>query len=149
MKKLLLLISLLLAQAVYAQDIPVCVDEDANPEAEMTFPCRLEGRDKYMMIVDMLLENKAAVRLIQRTGENGLMLDLFTEEDSDLAQVILMETNSGGENYSGVIQYKLRLSDCRGTDACGATYELTVKQETTGDGYTYSSKFSNQLTKVE
>lgn len=68
----------------------------------------------------MMLENKAGMKLLFKTGENGLTLPFF-EYPQDIKVSFLSEIENNGVTTI-VSAYEVLLWDCRGTDACGWNY---------------------------
>ena len=79
MKKLIFALALLACQTVFAQEMPVCVDENSESEVEVVAPCRYSQHEANTFVIDMMLENAEGLKLIRRTGDAGLMLDIFAE----------------------------------------------------------------------
>lgn len=148
MKKLLLaFLTLTISLTASATSTPVCDIADETGGFPVP-PCMFDEHSTNVLIIDMMLANKEGVIKVLTSGVSGLQLGSF---DTDTATVTFVSetigepTNGGTMDYHSVVNYELKLDDCRGTDQCSGTYLWTVIAETTGDGFMSKTTFTNEL----
>ena len=129
-----------------AAGLPVCIDGKEGFGPDNT-PCLVSENEIGGAVIDMLLANRKGYHwALDRKYANGLMRSAFGKTGN------LRVTNLGHVNEAKAphllvtkVRYELLLTDCQGTDACGASYVWTVNETTKSDGFNYDVSYSNNL----
>lgn len=153
MKKLVLaFLVLTISLSASAITNPVCAIPGPGGEIKIP-PCVYDQSTANILLIDMMLENKAGMMEVATTGVSGMEIGVL--DNNDTVTVTFMSERIGPASIGGVIdyhsttKYELKLNDCRGTDQCSGTYLWTVIAKTTGDGFMSETTFTNQLTEVK
>ncbi|HXH31897.1 MAG TPA: hypothetical protein VNJ01_13895 [Bacteriovoracaceae bacterium] len=139
--KTFFIILILTFNAAAETNNPAC-----NEEYSVT-PCLEKSYQEELL--EMLLDNKEGVQKIHTSGEIGLMIEEHVEDPIVVTVLdFKMVEEEGNFDFRSTVKFEIKLSDCRGTDACLESYRWTVFATTIGNGYTKATAYKNYLEKL-
>jgi hypothetical protein len=144
MKSFFALLLLVVSVSVSATEYEACFPENKLKECqdtEFTEACRIPDSEIAEIIATMMLDNFSGVGALNAQAKLGFLVDCVDV-------VLVSDKPISSREYEVVVKYDFMMSDCRDTDACAGNARWSVMQTTTGDGYTYSSKYKNSLEKL-
>lgn len=145
------LFTLVLYSALSVQS-PAWAGGESNPtpacsESKTVYPCLMPTDEASSELINMIVENKKGLALVNKTGVYGLVVDPDSVKMTLISERKISNDGVKHHGHQTVAKIEVELTDSRGSDQVLGHYVWTVNETTNSDGYSYKTEYLNNLVK--